>query len=592
MKKLLELAESINIAEELDTQKLGMISSRVIDQYNQDWDSMTDWVDLNNKGRELSKPDLNPRTSPWQGAANYKSTAITQAKNAFADRASAELLRDPNLIMMNIIGKDDEKASKKKIADRISEFENFLLNYKMDNWRDDQSDMLYKLAPDGTVFKKVYFDPLERKKVSCLIEFPNFAVGMGNKSLEKCRSFTEIQTFSLNEAREYQNLGYWRMCDLGTGDDMQQGSNAAEGAELNADNAECYYVQNTFLDLDDDGYEEPYVVTLHKGTGEVLRIVADYTAKDIIIRNGQTIISMDEAQSQGDLAFKAIMSKAELMKINRRMDIVKYGFIRGDGFLDVGYYYLLAALTNLTNTTTNQLIDAGTVSNLGGGFLAKEFRKGPNQSGMTAFKPSEWKQTDIPATLLGNAIFPRPVQEPSQTLLALNEMTKAELANFSQSIDLSAMISNNVSPMTAISAISEQEIPRNAIYQYILRSQSKEFELLVGLTQGNYTDKEYQEIVGENNTIEGDYNSGAVIKPTAQKSMSSQVMRNFEINSLMERLPLIQSAGGDSVKIIKTWLEQFKSINVDGILPEMDEQQRDDEVGKQELSKLKQLLGD
>jgi len=208
------------------------------------------------------------------------------------------------------------------------------------------------------------------------------------------------------------------------------------------------------------------VVTYHKGSGNVVRIVADYNIYGIMVRNGGKIISLGSAKDQGDIVLKEVMRTAELMKINRAMDIVKYGFIRGDGFLDIGYYWLLGALTQLVNTATNMMLDKGAQYNMGGGFLAKEFRKG-NNSGAVSFKMGEYKQTDIPASVLQGGIVNLPVGEPSQILLQLLTMAQGELANFSASVDLSALIAQNVAPTTAAISVSEQLVPTAAIYQYI-----------------------------------------------------------------------------------------------------------------------------
>jgi len=585
MKKLLQYAESINIAEELESSQLAIIATRITEQFESDWTSMAKWREQNDNGIDLSTPDLHPKTTPFPNSANYKTLALTQAATAFGDRASKELLQDEFLFMTNIIGKDKD-GQKAAIAERVKEYENYHLDYRMEDWRDNQSDMLYKLPKYGTMFKKIYFDPLENRKVSCMIEYPNFCVSDSIKSLEKARSFTEIVAYSKNEAKEFQALGYWCDCDL-SGDDGQSGSNESEGAESAIDNAECYYVQNTYLDLDDDGYEEPYVVTYHKGSGNVVRIVADYNIYGIMVRNGGKIISLGSAKDQGDIVLKEVMRTAELMKINRAMDIVKYGFIRGDGFLDIGYYWLLGALTQLVNTATNMMLDKGAQYNMGGGFLAKEFRKG-NNSGAVSFKMGEYKQTDIPASVLQGGIVNLPVGEPSQILLQLLTMAQGELANFSASVDLSALIAQNVAPTTAAISVSEQLVPTAAIYQYIQRSQSKEFEKLMALTPLYIDNSEYQEVVGAEGSIETDYASSVSIKATAQKSMSSDVIRNFEIAALQTMLPQIQAAGGNAVKVIKLALGQLKSINTDGILPEMDEQQEAEANAKMQAESAKQ----
>jgi len=591
MKKLIEFTESLNIADDIDENKLASIAGRVIQQFNEDNDSMSDWKKLNDKGLELATPDITPKSTPWQGAANYKHTGIQSACISFGDRASAELLKDADLMLTDFIGKDDDKGSKRATSDRIGEYENYHINYLMEEFRDNQSKLMYELSAYGTLFKKVWYDPMEGKKVSSIIHYPNFAVSQGTSTLDSSRSFTEIHSYSLNEAKEFQNMGLWSDVDISqNSEDNQEGSNASEDSHSNSENMMCYYEQNTYLDLDDDGYEEPYIVTVHVPTSTVMRIVADYTLDDIVVDNAGSMTNLGVVSRIGEMAMTEVCKSGYLIKINRSMDIVKYGFIRSvDGkFLDIGYFWLLGAMTQLVNTTANQLIDAGTLNNRKGGFLSKEFRKGDSMSGGTTFKAGEWKQTDIPAALLAGGVMPLPQGEPSQTLLTMNQDAKNEISKFASSIDLQGIISGNTPATTALVAVQEQIVPISAIYQYIQRSMSKEFEILKRLTPLHCTEDSYKEVVGDEFTIEKDYSSGTIIKATAQKQMSNKVVRMYEAEGMMNQLPAIQSAGGNPLKVIRNYFEQFQTLDIDDVMPEMSEEEEAAQLEKMNIQSQKE----
>jgi chaperonin GroES len=588
MKKLYEYTESMNIAEGMGDDRLRPIAQMVIDNFSEDWDSMDEYRELVDKGMELAKPSITPRSQPWQGAANYKSTGILGAAIKFGDRASLEILRDKNLLKMEVVGenKDDEKQDK---ADRIKVYENYHINHKMDDFREDQEGLCYSVAGVGTMFKKVYFDPMENKKVSSIIHYPNFAVSQGTRKLQDAPSFTEIHDFSENQAHTFMEYGIWCKCDLGFDKrlDNQSGKNANEDADNAEENHNRFLEQYCFLDLDDDGYAEPYIVMVHEASGNVVRIVADYSLDGIIIKNGDAILTLKEAYDMGEEVYKEICKTASLVKIKREMNLVKYGFIRSiDGtYLDIGYFYLLAAMTMLVNTTTNQLVDSGTINNMGGGFLAKEFRR---KGGMTRFKPGEFKQTDIPAANMNGGVLPLPIKEPSQTLLALNEMVKAEIKEFSNDIDLSGVMSANTPATTALVAVQEQIMPTSAIVNRLLRAQSKEFEMLYKLTPKYCKDAEYQEVTGSDATIEGDYDETTAINVTACKKMSTDVTRMFEGQIALSMLPQIQAAGGKGIPIIKGMIDLLDTIDSNEVFPEMTPEQLAQQEQMMQIEQMKQ----
>ncbi len=561
MQKLIDFIDSDNIAELLEPEQLVKIAGQVLETFREDWDSMADFRELTDKGLELSKPDTKPRSTPWDGAANFKSTAIISAAIGFGDRASLELLsKEKDLFMLDIIGKDDAKKSKKAKAERIQTYENHCLRYSMLDWVDGQSQLLYMLPAYGTVFKKVYFDPLENRKVSSPIVYPNFVVNQATKIFEQCRAFTELHEFSINKTKEYMALGWWSEIVLDSIDNPDQNSTSTQ-----------YLEQHCYLDLDDDGYAEPYIVTIHKETEQICRIVAEFDLDDVMVKMGKVISSLREIEEKG--ALDIALDTGTLIKINRDMNIVKYGFIKAiDGtFLDFGYYYMLSALTQLINTTTNQLIDGGALANTPSGFLSREHRQ---RKGDSRFKPGEFKQTDIPAMALQSSILPLPIKEPSQALFMLNEQTKAELATFAASLDMEGLLGSHVSATSALVASQEALIPHSAIMNNILRAQSKEFELLYDLTEDYVTDEEYSAVIGEEASVEEDYSDKNIIRATAQSTMNNVVVEMYRLEALMGTIPTVLQAGGNVMPIINAYIKKIGGVNIDEVFKPMNEEEQ------------------
>ena len=246
--------------------------------------------------------------------------------------------------------------------------------------------------------------------------------------------------------------------------------------------------QQTWLDLDDDGLKEPYIVTYHEASGMVVRIVAQYGIEDIKLMdpNGVTralnrLLVVDREgvpilNEYKEVEFVADIEKWEVVKITRIEMLTKYGFIKdpGGNFLDVGYFYLIGSATEGINSTTNNLLDSGALSNLQGGWLAKGFRK---RMGDFKVKPGKWIQTGIDATALQTGVRPFDFKEPSATLLALRTAIKEESKDLANSGDLAGAIGANTPVVTTLALVNEAQQATGAIISRTYRSMNKEFAI-------------------------------------------------------------------------------------------------------------------
>ena len=398
--QLQEFVGQVNIADGLEDEMLVAIGKRVFRQYNEDLESMGEWKESVKNGIDLMKQEWQPRSTPWEGASNYKDPLLSEASIQFGNKANLELLRSKDLVSSEVIGLDPE-GEKQKRADRVVTYENYQINHDMDDWRSEQKRLFYTNPNIGCTFKKLFFDPIEDKPESEIIQYPDFVVNQATKSMDKCRSFSQTMDFSDNEVEVKVRSGRWLDIQPEPPKDIDKqgdkGSNEEQKVIDSIDNPEMYIEQQCFFDIDEDGYEEPYIITIQHKSQKVVRIVARFDTESIIVKLNDTIMPLPEAlevrkgeeteEFGGAEGIKLVglpqeitetdPNKLELLKIIPFQNIVKYGFIPApDGtFLDFGYSHLLGAITQAINTTTNQLTDRGTLNNLGGGFLSKEFRK-------------------------------------------------------------------------------------------------------------------------------------------------------------------------------------------------------------------------
>ena len=555
-----------NIADMLTKQTLMEIGKNVINGYEADLDSMSDWADYVEIGMKLVKQEKNAKSTPWDGAANFKSPTLMQAALKFSDRASTELLRQEDILKTTVIGKD-LNGEKAKQAERVAEYSNYQLNVEMDEWRDEHEKLLYKIPYDGTVFKKTFFDFRLGRPVSNVITYPDFVVSNTLDSISRLRRFSETIELSENEVTERKRQGIWSDVELSLGTSE---ATKEQETEAEADKMTTFTEQQGYFDLDGDGYEEPYTFVVDKNSQTVVRIIARFELSDVLIKNKSSKVSSKLSESIG-----GSLKDFEVVRVKAVSTITKYGFLRDPegGFLDVGYSYILGALTNSINATTNQLVDAGTLANRQGGWLAKGFSR---KMGNSSFKPGEWKQTGISAQDLQTGVVPLPIREPSGTLFSLMQYMISSSQELSASADLTQALGANAPATTTLALVQEQQQSAGAIILRIYRAMSSEFKKLFIINSKFLDPEEYQEVLDDPEaSFENDFNVKSVnIIPIANPEISSKIQRIQQAQAELSQVELVSLAGGDIRVIVKNFYEAIGAQNIDEIFPDLGPQEQ------------------
>ena len=556
-----------NIADMFSEETLMKVGSNVCDGYRADLDSMEEWQGFVKTGLELVKQEKNAKSTPWEGASNFKSPTLMQAALKFSDRASTELLRQEDIVKTSIIGQDSD-GQKQKQANRVAEYSNYQLNVEMEEWRDEHEKLLYKLPYDGCGFKKTIFDSRLGRPVSNVILYPNFVVNNDADSITRLRRFSETIELSKNEVLDRQRQGIWLDIDISLGDSSDE-DDTEEQAE--ADKLTTFIEQQGFYDLDGDGYEEPYTFVVVKNSNQVVRIIPRFELSDVLVKDK----SNQRAAKLSDTLKLESNGDREVVRIKPVNTITKYGFLRDPegGFLDIGYSYLLGAITAAINATTNQLVDAGTMANRQSGWMAKSFRR---KMGNSSFKPGEWKQTGISAQDLRNGIVPLPIKEPSGTLFALMQMMVQSSQELSASADLTKALGANAPATTTLALVQEQQQSAGAIILRIYRAMSAEFKKLFVLNSKFLDPAEYQKILDDQEAnFESDFDLRKMnIVPVANPEISSKIQRIQQAEAELSKAELVSIAGGNIQPLVKGFFESIGSQNVEEIFPEEDAQMR------------------
>lgn len=532
---LAALLADVNIAERLSEEELNKIGSEAYTGFMNDLQSRSDWEENLDKWTELAKQTVTPKNYPWPKASNIKYPLLSTAAMQFAARAYPSLVpSNGRIVNAKAIGKDPfgEKA---RVAEAVSIYMSYQLLHEMDGWEEDMDKLLIMLPIVGTMFKKTYWDKLTEKNCSKLVLPKNLVVNYWAKSLKEAERISEIIEMSPRNIKERQQAGLWLDIDLGN---APQPENKKNVPAINDETTPYTIIeQHTFLDLDDDGYKEPYIVTFHKESQKVLRIVARYD---------QTTIKLSD-------------DGKKIHRIEPIQYYTKFGFIPNPdgGFYDIGFGILLGPLNESVNTLINQLVDAGTLNNLQSGFLGKGLRL---RMGETRFQPGEWKVVNSTGDDLKKQIVPMPSKEPSSVLFQLmgSLITSGkELASVAE-IFVGKMPGQNTPATTTMATIEQGMKVFTAVYKRLYRALTEEFIKLARLNNLYLNPNTYVDVVDMVvNPTDFDMKKHNIF-PGADPTAVSQTEKLLKAQGLLELLP---TGILDPVKVVERVLEAQEQPN-------------------------------
>jgi chaperonin GroES len=505
--KIEDLVKSPNIAEMLEEEALKTIGAAVWDEWTIDKTSRQDWEDKTAEAMKLALQVMEEKTFPWENASNVKFPVVTLAALQYQARAYPSLIPSPDVVKCKVVGPDPDGAKQQR-ADRIAEFMSFQVLEEDECWEENTDKVLISQAIVGCAFKKSYFDPALKHNVSEHVLAKDLYIPYFAKSLDKASRITQILYVSKNDLVQKNRLGFYTEYDsksqpsIDTSSPLYEARQEAQGvyAPSNDPSASIELLeQHRYLDLDGDGYEEPYIVTVVKDTQQVLRIVARYFSDDIK-RN----------------------TKGQIVCIYPQHYFTKFSFIPSPdgGIYDLGFGVLLGPLNQSINTILNQLVDAGTLANTAGGFLGRgvKFRSGDN-----SFKPFEWKRVDSTGDDLRKGVFPLPVREPSPVLFQLLSL----LIDYSERVGMSVDPLVGVNPgqntpaETSRNMIAEGQRVFNAVFKRTYRGLKEEFRKLYKLNT-LYMNDQQDYYVGDEwkQALQADFSGeGKEIVPAADPNM-------------------------------------------------------------------------
>lgn len=543
------IENEMNLADELEKEDLLQIAHACISEFKIDRDSRAQWDRNTKSALDIAKQIVGNKAD--LGRANVKYPLITISAIQFASRSYPEFIRNGRVVNCAVVG-IDPTGQKEARARRVSDHMSWQMLQESGDWEQGFDRLLHVLPILGTVFKKTYYDPITKMNCSKLCLPDSIFVNQAVDSLESARRISHIVYQHKNELLELMRYGYY--CD--SEDIFKQNGSIGQISDLlnrqptNNQDDDAYrpiLEQHRWLDLDGDGYQEPYIVNVDLNSQRVLRIYKRFKPDMVDIR-GNKICRIIPSHYFTDFHFVPAP----------------------DGtFMSYGYGQLLLPINETVNSTINQLLDAGTLSNRQAMLLSKEVRL---KKGQVDIKPGEIITTECPAEYLAKGIYPLPVREPSNVLFELMSfMTDAGKQLASVTDVLQGEMPTQNSPATTVLSMVEQGLKVfSSLQKRIYRSLRLEFKKWYDLNAEFLSNEQYFRFEEDPRVVvKQDYqNNDFEISPVADPSLSSDAQRIARAQALMQSMPMLPAAGQKYA--LSLWLDalQFPQSQIMQLLPQ------------------------
>lgn len=503
--KLEIIMKEPNIAAVLPEQTLSEISSKVVDEYRIDKASRKDWEERIDGALDLAMMVAATKSYPFEGAANIKYPLLTVAALQFNARAYPAVVQGNRVAKCQTWG-HDQQGLKAARAERVSEHLSFQLLSELPEWEGDTDKLLVILPIVGCAFRKVWWDPALKRNRTRLIQASSLVVNYFARSMEDVPRLTEEMQLYPYEIQERIRGGRFIEFDYkNSGPTVEDSDRKDKQQPVDGDDdaPQMFLEQHRLLDLDEDGYPEPYIVTVHLATSKVCRIVANFGPESVVM---------------GD--------DGEISAIRRNEYYVAYQFLPSPdgGFYGWGFGWLLKDIGESINSTLNQMLDAGHLSNVQGGFVSSQL--GIKEK-TVRLKMGEWKVLNTSGPI-SQAIMPITYPGPSAVLFNLLGTLIESGKEVASIKDVLTGDTPATAPVGTTLAIIEQGLQVfTSIYKRVHRAIKAELGLHAKLNRNHLSPEKYAKFFdGEQVDPKADYNEDDMdILPVSDPNSVSKMQR-------------------------------------------------------------------
>jgi len=542
-----EYRHDANLAEVLDDDILGELSSDIQAKVREDLESREDWEEAISKGLGLLGINYEDRSEPFLGASGVTHPLLSEAVTQFQAQSYKEMLPSGGPVKTQVLGTPTQETEAQ--AQRVEDFMNYQITEIMEEYDPDTDQMLFYLPLTGSTFKKIYFDETKQRAVSKFVPAEDMVVPYSASDLRTAERVTHVVRMTYNDIRKLQIAGVYKDVELSETNDgedegtIQERTDELLGLRPNYSD-DTYTLLECHMDLDLEGFEDkdmegnssgimlPYIVTLDQGSGKVLSISRNFREQDPLKR--------------------------------KRQYFAHFKFLPGFGFYGLGLLHTIGGLSRAATSILRQLIDAGTLSNLPAGFKSRGVRIRNDDEPLN---PGEFRDIDVPGGDLKNSIIPLPYKEPSATLANLLGVVVDSGRRFAQVADAKTADVNSQAPVgTTVALIEQGSKIISSIHKRLHYAQKQEFRMLAEIFAENPVPYPY--FVGNvpPETMQADFDGRVDILPVSDPNIFSMAQR---LSLAQTQLQLAQAAP-EIHNVNEAYRRMYDALdikNIEAILP-------------------------
>ena len=543
---MIQPAHDDNLAEFLDENYLGEISSDLRASFEDDMESRSEWEETYTKGLDQLGVKYQERTVPFEGASGVTHPLISESVTQFQAQAYKELLPAGGPVQTQVLGMQD--AAREEQASRVKDFMNYQIMEVMEEFDPDMDQLLFYLPLSGSCFKKIYFDEAKQRAVSKFVPAQDLVVSYAASDLHTAARVTHVLRMDANELRKMQIAGFYRDVEVSKydeeEDEVRQKINSIQGTSKGYTD-EVYTILEMHVALDLEGFEDmspdgeptgialPYIVTIDEGSGKILSIRRNFEENSGLAKKQQYF--------------------------------VHYKFMPGLGFYGFGLIHMIGGLGRAATSILRQLIDAGTLANLPAGFKARGVRVRNDDEPL---QPGEWRDIDAPGGNIRDAIIPLPYKEPSATLGQLLGTLVENGRRFVSLADQQTSNMNQEAPVGTTVALLERGMKvMSAIHKRLHYSQKNEFRVLARIFRDNLPQEYPYDVAGGDRTVmASDFDGRVDVIPVSDPNIFSMAQR---VTLAQTQLQLAQS-NPQVHNLHAAFRRMYRALevqNIDEILP-------------------------
>lgn len=551
-----ETIKSPNLCEKFVPEECDRIGAWIWDGYNRDKMSRSTWERRMEAAMDLAMQVQKDKSWPWPGCSNVVFPLVTIGALQFSAQAYPQIVQGNRVVRYRVIGSDGGETRKR--AARISRHMSWQVLEEDESWEEQHDRLLINLAIVGCNFVKSYFDASKNYPVDELVMARDLVIDYSAKSVEGAARKTHVLPMYRNEIyervmqktyRDVREEAWYSQAPASSlsqspGKDLRQGVNNSQ-----PDKASAYTMleQHLSLDLDQDGYEEPYIGTIELVSKKLVRLVARVDDVSQVQRNDE----------------------GEIIKISATEYFTKFSFIPSpDGSIyDLGFGIFLGPINEAVNSGINQLLDHGTMQNSIGGFLG---RGAKIRGGVYTMAPWEWKRVDSTGDDLRKNLVPYPERQPSAVMFQLVSLLIEYANRIAGTTD--TQIGENPgqnTPAQTYQGMQEQgKQTYKMIFKRVWRSMKQEFKKRYGINRRQLPSTQR---FGEGSDFirKEDYlASPDQVAPVANPNVTSTTMRIAQATAVKQ--DAMQTPGYDRDEVTRRWLDALDVEGAEAIFPGSD----------------------